>query len=292
MLTKLLLAAAMAAAPAPAATPALPDADPALWVVKDEDTTIYLFGTFHALDGKTDWFNEEVKTAFDQSGELVLEALIPEDPAAMQPVVMKYALDTSGKPLTAKLSPDAQKAMAVELGKMGAPANAFDGFKPYFASMTLVMVQMQKLGVAADKGTEAILRKAAKEAGKPVGELENVEFQMAMFDRISEASQVQMLEQTLKSLEEIPADTARMLAAWNGGDAAGFKKLMDESSAEGPEAYKVIFSDRNATWAEWVDNRLDKPGTVFVAVGTGHLAGKDSVQQLLDKRGITSTRVN
>jgi hypothetical protein len=292
MLTKLLLAAAMAAAPAPAATPALPDADPALWVVKDEDTTIYLFGTFHALDGKTDWFNEEVKTAFDQSGELVLEALIPEDPAAMQPVVMKYALDTSGKPLTAKLSHDAQKAMAVELGKMGAPANAFDGFKPYFASMTLVMVQMQKLGVAADKGTEAILRKAAKEAGKPVGELENVEFQMAMFDRISEASQVQMLEQTLKSLDEIPADTARMLAAWNGGDAAGFKKLMDESSAEGPEAYKVIFSDRNATWAEWVDNRLDKPGTVFVAVGTGHLAGKDSVQQLLDKRGITSTRVN
>ena len=50
-------------------------------------------------------------------------------------------------------------------------------------------------------------------------------------------------------------------------------------------------TDRNANWAEWVDKRLDKPGTVFVAVGTGHLAGKDSVQQLLSKRGIKSERV-
>ena len=294
MLTKLLLAAAMAAAPVPApATPAaLPDADPALWVVRDDDTTIYLFGTFHALDGKTDWFNDEVKTAFDRSGELVLEALIPEDPAAMQPVVMKYALDKSGKPLTTKLSPEAQKLMAAELGKLGAPASAFDGFKPFFASVSLVAVQMQKLGITADKGTEAALRKAAKAAGKPVSELENVEFQMGMFDRISEASQIAMLEQTLESLDELPAATARMLTAWNSGDAAGFKSIMDDSSSQGPEAYKVIFSDRNATWAEWVDQRLDKPGTVFVAVGTGHLAGKDSVQYLLDKRGIKSERAN
>ena len=129
-------------------------------------------------------------------------------------------------------------------------------------------------------------------AGKPVAELENVEIQMAMFDRISEASQVAMLETALTSLDEVPASTAKMLAAWNSGDAAGFKTIMDESDAQGPEAYKVIFSDRNATWAEWVDNRLDKPGTVFVAVGTGHLAGRDSVQQWLDKRGIVAKRVN
>ena len=73
-------APAPAAAPA-AATAALPDADPAIWVVKDPDTTIYLFGTFHALDGKSDWFNEEVKTAFDASSELVLELPDIEDKA-------------------------------------------------------------------------------------------------------------------------------------------------------------------------------------------------------------------
>ena len=92
-------APAPAPATAPAAVTALPDADPAIWVVKDPDTTIYLFGTFHALDGKSDWFNDEVKMAFDQSKEVVLELPPMEDKAALQPVIMKYALDTSGKPL-------------------------------------------------------------------------------------------------------------------------------------------------------------------------------------------------
>ena len=50
-------------------------------------------------------------------------------------------------------------------------------------------------------------------------------------------------------------------------------------------------TDRNANWADWIDKRLDKPGIVFLGVGAGHLAGRDSVQDLLDKRGIKSARV-
>ena len=72
-----------ATAPAPGAAPALPDAEPAMWVVKDADTTIYLFGTFHALDGKRDWFNDEVRAAFDASLDVVLEVLTPENPAEL-----------------------------------------------------------------------------------------------------------------------------------------------------------------------------------------------------------------
>ena len=51
-------------------------------MVRDADTTIYLFGTFHLLDGRP-WFNDEVKTAFDASSELVMEAILPEDPMAL-----------------------------------------------------------------------------------------------------------------------------------------------------------------------------------------------------------------
>src|SRR5688572_18713288 len=122
-------AAQEAPAPAPAlAAPAaaLPDADPAIWVVKDPDTTIYLFGTFHALDGKSDWFNDEVKTAFEGAGELVLELPPMEDKAVLQPIIMKYALDTSGKPLSEKLSPEGKERFAKALAGIGAPPTAFD----------------------------------------------------------------------------------------------------------------------------------------------------------------------
>lgn len=106
---------ASALALSPAAAQDKPDLDPAVWVVKDADTTIYLFGTIHALDGKSDWFNDEVKASFDKSDELVVEAIAPDDQMAMLPLVQKYALDTSGKTLTSKLSPEGQKCTPTAL---------------------------------------------------------------------------------------------------------------------------------------------------------------------------------
>src|SRR5918997_5396090 len=81
----LLVAAALAATPvaqAPQAEPQQPSANPAMYVVSDADTTVFIFGTFHALDGKSEWFSDRVQRAFNVSGELVLETLIPELPGA------------------------------------------------------------------------------------------------------------------------------------------------------------------------------------------------------------------
>jgi len=290
----LLAAAALAVANtqgASAPTPALPDADPAIWVVKDPDTTIYLFGTFHVLDGKADWFNEEVKTAFDRSSEVVFEAKLPDDPASVAPIVQKYALDSSGKPLSDKLSPEARKTLQELLTKVGAPANAFDKFKPGFASLSLAMIPYQALGMTPDKGTEMILTKAAKSAGKPISELEGFETQLKMIDTIPERAHLASIEHFLAKLDEAPTLVSKMVTYWNGGNAEGFADLLKEMQSDSPESYKVMMTDRNAAWAEWLDTRLDKPGTVFVAVGTGHLAGKDSVQSFLTKKGIKSERI-
>ena len=82
----LLVAAAALGAATPATIEApLPNADPAIFVVRDPDTTVYIFGTFHALDGKSEWFNGQVRTAFDNSSELVLETLVPEAPKPFAP---------------------------------------------------------------------------------------------------------------------------------------------------------------------------------------------------------------
>jgi uncharacterized protein YbaP (TraB family) len=279
---------ALAQSPAPAA---LPDADPAMWVVKDPDTTIYLFGTFHALDGKSAWFNDEVKSAFDKSDELVIEAILPEKPEELQPLIVKHGIDTSGTPLTAKLSPQGKDLLAKSLTKLGMQPNAVDMFKPMFAATMLVSVGAQKSGLNLEHGSEAVLKTAAKGAGKPIDALETADFQLGMFSKISEPVAIKSLESTLETMDELPKFYSQMTDSWYKGDAPGFVKIMGQMDEQSPETYKVIFSDRNATWAEWIDNRLDRPGTVFVAVGTGHLAGKDSVQDQLSKRGIEATRV-
>jgi uncharacterized protein YbaP (TraB family) len=282
-------ATAWAAGAAPAPAP-LPDADPAMWMVKDQDTTIYLFGTFHVGDGKVEWFNDEVKAAFDQSREVVLELVPPEDPKTLAPLIEKYAKDKSGKPLAEKLSPAGREKLTKLLAGMGAPPTALDKFTPMFAMMNLVLVPYQALGMTAEHGTETKLVSAAKSAGKTLGELEGFEAQLKMLDRIPEKAQLAAFEEMLATFDEAPALIKRMVEYWNGGNAEGFAALMKEMQGTTPEMYKVMLTDRNANWAEWIDTRLDRPGTVFVGVGTAHLAGADSVQQLLAARGIKSAR--
>ena len=234
---------APAAAPAPAApaaaVAALPDADPAIWVVKDPDTTIYLFGTFHALDGKSDWFNEEVKTAFDQSAEVVLELPPMEDKAALQPIIMKYALDTTGKPLSEKLSPEGKERLAKALAGLGAPPTAFDKFRPFFATLTVVMAGAQKIGFTGENGAEAILTKAAKAGNKPISGLETIDYQMGLFANMSEADQITMLEETLKEIDQLGPMFAEMNKHWSSGDADGMAKLMNEMNVQSPANVQV-----------------------------------------------------
>ena len=285
----LLLAALPATACAQAQ--ARPDADPALWVVKDEDTTIYLFGTFHLLDGKRDWFNEHVKTAFDASDEVVLEAKMPENPAELQPLIMKYAVDPAGKTLTAKLPPATAAKLGSTLKDMGAPATAFDQFEPWFASMTISALKIQSLGMKPEHGTEKVLSDAAKASGKPVGELEGFEYQLQLFDNMPETQQIAYLGQTLDELSKTEQMMGTMVTAWSDGDADGLAQLMNEGLKTSPQLFDLLLTRRNANWATWIDDRLDRPGTVFVAVGAGHLAGDQSVQRLLGQRGILSARV-
>lgn len=288
----LIAAAAVALVPAAGlAQTALPDADPALWVVKDEDTTVYLFGTFHLLDGKRDWFNDEVKAAFDASDALVIEAIMPENPAELQPLVIRYAVDPDGKTLASQLPEEQQAELTAALASVGAPPNALDQFEPWFASMTLATLAMQKLGLKPEHGPETILTAAAKQRNLPIAELESVEYQLGMLDGMPREMQLEQLEATLEQFDEIADELAPMVAAWSDGEVDRLVGIMNEHLAEHPELYDILFTQRNASWAEWVDKRLDEPGTVFVAVGAGHLAGEGSVQALLEERGIAATRV-
>ena len=292
---KIGLAAAMAAVAwsgiAVAAEPARPDADPAMWVLKDDDTTIYLFGTFHGLDGKTDWFNDEVKAAFDASDEVVVEAIMPEDQAAMQPLIVKYAVDASGKTLTSKLSAEMKTKYEKTMAGIGIPAQAFEPLEPWFVTMALTAVAGQKIGLKPEHGADVTITRAAKAAGKNVAELEGAEWQLSLFDKMPEDKQIVQLGQTLDAVPEMGPQLTQMLASWSKGDVEALATMMNASLKETPDLYKMIFSDRNATWADWIQKRMDQPGTVFLAVGAGHLAGQDSVQDMLAKKGLKAEKV-
>jgi uncharacterized protein YbaP (TraB family) len=62
--------------------------------------------------------------------------------------------------------------------------------------------------------------------------------------------------------------------------------LVDEMKGASQAFYDALLTRRNAAWAEEIDDLLDGSGVAFIAVGSGHLVGPDSVQAQLAARGI------
>lgn len=280
----------VAAPTAPAAAAATTDADPALWVVKDADTTVYLFGTMHMLKPGLTWFDEAVKTAFDGAGEVVFE--LPHDSQAQQQqVLLAKGMNPAGPTLTERLPADKRAVVAKAMADAGVPQAAYDRMDPWLAGLVASSVAIQKLGYQGEAGPEAVLAKAAAAGGKSMGALETVEQQAGFFDGLSGPAQVRWLIATVEELPKGAETLGRMQTLWASGDPDGLAALMNDAMKDSPEVAKVLLADRNARWADWVQARMARPGTVFVAVGAGHLAGAGSVQAMLGKAGVRATRV-
>lgn len=269
-MVNLALAAALAAA-TPGAMPAThADADPAIFVVRDADTTVYVFGTFHALDGQADWFNDQVKDAFDQSGELVLETVIPETPA---PPAMSEASREQFRSLT--VTPSAS----------------------FLATTRMAINAGRAQGMQVSNGADMVLRRAAERDGKRVEGLETLESQLIMFTRMPAPRPAPPpragapVEQS-NAMGSLSNAMVEMQSAWKRGDQSVFVRMLGQLEQGSPQTYRMMFTDRNARWADWIAARMQTPGTVFVAVGAGHLAGKDSLLVHLAQQGIESARID
>jgi len=266
------------------------DADPALWVVKDHDTTIYLFGTFHALTPDLGWFDDAVREAFDKSDKAVFE-LDSSDTATIQAAARRHGFSKDPQPFTAKMSAKDKAAYDAAMAKLGLPPTAFDRLKPWLAAVTLTTLSAQKAGFDPQQGAEATLIDAARKAGKKIGTLETAEEQLSFFDALTETQQIELLNQAVEEVEK-PSDTLnRMITYWSEGKPDALGKLINEELLETPGLAKTILFDRNERWAKQIKAMLDTPGTVFVAVGAGHLAGPNDVQDDLAKLGVKAVRV-
>jgi uncharacterized protein YbaP (TraB family) len=257
-----LVAAALAAANFATPTYAPAEPAPAIFVVRDADTTIYLFGTFHALDGRSEWFNDRVRSAFDQSNELVLETVIPEGPLVQVPPPPRQLRTMSMTPSASFL---ASTRMAIRAGR--------------------------SRGLQVDNGADMVLRRAAEADGKSVEGLETLQSQLNMFTRMPAAGAAPA-PGSPKAMTSLSDSMLEMQEAWKQGDQAVFVRMLGQLERGAPETYRMMFTERNSRWADWIRARMQTPGTVFVAVGAGHLAGKDSVLVQLAQRGIPSARVN
>lgn len=266
------------------------DPDPALWVLKDEDTTIYLFGTIHILKPGLTWFDEAVEDAFEASDELVVEMVEP-DPTEMIKIVQELAIDSTGVSLRDKLTAEDRADYEAAMTSLNLPTNQFDPLDPWFASVSMSLIPLMQNGYDPSAGVEKGLTMRAKAKDLKIVGLETPRQQLGFFDNLPEETQIDFLNFTVDSLGESAAGMENMVAQWALGDTDALATMMN-AGLEDKILYETLLINRNANWALWVEQRMKKPGTIFMAVGAGHLAGEGSLQAQLKKKGLNSSRID
>lgn len=264
-------------------------ASPALWKIADKDTTIYLFGTIHALPEGYQWRGPVLERAFASADTLVIETLIDKDPSAIASLFPPP--DPSLPPITTRVPEKSQRPLAAMIAKAGLAAGQLDRMPTWQAAFMLMGAMMRDIGVDRSAGVEQTLDASFTAATKKIEGLETTSQQLGYFAALSEADQRELLASLVDGSGDAKTDFAKLIAAWSSGNEQELAKVVADDEDLTPHLREVLLERRNANWAKWLKARMDRPGTVLVAVGAGHLAGPLSVQAMLAKDGVKVTRV-
>jgi uncharacterized protein YbaP (TraB family) len=267
---------------------------PALWRAKAGDTTVYLFGTVHTLPKDVQWHFPALDKALAASKVLYIEAA-DLDPATVQPLVMQYGLDPA-HPLSQKLSAADNKRLKQAAKEIGLPGGmtAINMMKPWLAAVTVTAAPLLKAGFDPELGVDKQLQAQMKQAGKPVKGLETAKQQIEFLADMDEATQLKLLDQTLHEYAHAEATLNAIIDAWKQGNVDALTHvIVAKMKGRAPKLYRTLIVKRNQAWAHKIAAIMhDTHGTIFIAVGSGHLVGPDRVQAQLAKLDIPSTRVN
>lgn len=274
----------LVAAAAALATPAA--AKPPVWIVRDADSEIVIFGSIHVLPPELDWRPAILDRAIEDADDLWFE--LPMDPAA-QAEVARIAADhgalPAGQSLFALLPQDDAARLTEVCAEYGVDHAMIDRLQPWMAEVVLSGAVFAKAGAGMESGVEKTLSAAAP-PGVARRAFETPAEQLAVLADAPREEQIASLRQTMSEMEGGPVAYAEMVRAWADGDLLTLASdTLAPLAKEAPALFKRLVVDRNARWAEILKTRLAGSGRTVVVVGTGHLIGKDGVPARLRAAG-------
>lgn len=256
-----------------------------LWEVSSEKGTLFLLGTVHLLKPGSHAVSPAAEAAFERAQTILLELDLDEaESPESQQIFTRMAL-LQGETLEDKISSETL-ALAVEKTEaLGLPFDRLRSLKPWSLSLTLALFKLQTLGFDPKHGVDRYYFDQGKQAGKEMGALETMEYQLDLFDGMSDRLQEEFLRQTLEELDRLGEETEQLVQAWARGEVNALVDLMQKSFEDYPGLYQRLIVERNKNWLLQLKPLLDRPGTTLVVVGALHLVGADSVVELLEEQG-------
>lgn len=257
-----------------------------LWKASGANNTVYILGSIHLLKRDNAALKPIVLEVFAKSKRLVFEIdLLKEGPAKLQQLLLQKGVNGDGKLLQQQLSPETYKLAAQRSSELGVDLKLLAPLKPWVVALTMVTMQLQKLGYDPNLGIDRQLAERAQQAHKPVAGLETAESQLEIFNRLTLAQQEMFLRQALAEMDLLSKAVDDMVSAWRGGDVGRGEQLFLGSMAGFPELKEQILDRRNRNWLPQIEQLLKQDEDVLLVVGSAHLVGAQGVIELLKGRG-------
>jgi len=255
-----------------------------LWEVSGNglEQPSFLFGTIHLICSEDFMMDDRILSALETSEHIVMEMDMTNPNLQME--MQQNALNPNMENVSAYMSEEEIEKMnallaenyGMELGQIGM-------LKPFMLTSMLIITQLNCEEEIASYEM-FFVEQAQKLDLESVG-LESVQFQTTLFDEIPLDEQVKELVKIVNVPEEGQQQFQDMLAFYLDEDLDGLHKIISEDDYYRRYS-ELLLDQRNKTWIKPISEWMEK-GTSFIAVGSGHLAGKSGVIQLLKNEGYT-----
>jgi hypothetical protein len=270
-------------------------AAPLLWRVTDDDSEVFLLGTFHVLPPDLEWRSDALTAAF-QSADTVYFEVEADAPGAQIEVTyirMTQGMNADGVTLTSMLAPDEAPKLREIVTGLGLSYAGIDAMRPWHAFLTLRVQFLVAKGFEPGAGVDSALLADARAFGKELRFFETITEQLALFTELDAETERALLALTIRDWDHQVESFDALYKAWISGDAEFIDAEMNGvMRRQAPVVFDRMIVERNKAWADSIAQEMNAGGgKIFVAVGAGHLVGADySVPALLAQKGFHVSR--
>lgn len=269
---------------------------PMLWKVQgDKGNVMYLFGSIHAGDKRTDDVLESLSGKLEECDTLAVEydfvAYEKDEAAQLQDI--QRMMYTDGTNVKQHMKPELYEKAVNYLKDADCYDELYNDYNLGFWLSLLQQIAVSKTAFEPSEAMDFKLINYAYEHKLAIAEVESAEFQKSKLNDLSDNLLNLQLQAFFKTKKYYTATLNEMYEAWLSGDAAKLEELTDDDYSwlsddqkKLLEEYqKAMYTGRNLGMAGKAEELLKSGKNVFFSVSTSHFLGDDGIIKLLENKG-------
>jgi uncharacterized protein YbaP (TraB family) len=211
----------------------------------------------------------------------------------MAALVTERGLNSSTETLRDVIGAKRFDTLAAIAQRYGISPGKLSRMRPWLAIMSVSLAALDSAGLRRSRGVERTILDTAAAAHDKRNYLETAEAQIKALASLDDGpDMLANVDLELQQLAAFEASVNPLVEAWRKGDIATLAQISSADARRiAPRAHEVILVNRNRNWIPRIEHWLAANHDYFVACGTAHLVGPDSVIAMLEKKGYKVERI-